>query len=481
MWKGRLSDMPAAEISALIIDLTTSVLANSIFIISMLLIIMVSACFLGRYIVLTKKLVISSLGVLMLAVLETVILNMFFTDDVSTEFRVITNYITTGFIFIYAFVFYLFAHKEKRLRRAIESVICLYMFTLYVSTMSQMTAIYYLGGTEKEFEKLFLVDFTRGELWLLIEVQTFVITAALFAVVYFGFYRPKKMFIIPVPYRIFFIIWILIFTIVPFFPVVLPSEDITISERYSLMSFMYAIGIELLGLIVPIFMIVSSTERALSSKNKYQETYLAAELEYINQYKKQQTETRAFRHDIKNNLAVTQMMLDEGQIEEARKHITDMLGNVSSLSQKYATGDDMLDIIVSMKADRMEELGISFSLDGVADGGLKIKPMDMCSIFANALDNAIEAASECEAPSVSVNIKRTDKFFIIKITNSTKEKADIGKLMSSSGYTSKNDKEHHGFGLMNIRRSVENYNGVLKADATDSTFTLSVMMPRQGK
>lgn len=473
--------MPGAEISANITDVTITVLSNAVFIISMLLIIMVSACFLGRYIVLTKKLVFSSLGVLLVVVLENVILNMIITDDVSTEFLVITNYITTGFIFIYAFVFYLFAHKEKRIRRAIESVICLYLFNLYIATMSQTTAIYFLGGTEKEFERIFLVDFITGDIWLLIEVQTFVITAALFAVVYFGFYRPKKMFIIPVPYRIFFIIWILIFTIVPFYPALLPSDRITTGERYSFMSIMFAIGINLLGLIAPVFMIVFSTERALRSKNKYQETYLAAELEYINQYKKQQTETRAFRHDIKNNLAVTQMMMDEGHIEEAREHIKDMLGNVSSLSQKYATGDDMLDIIISMKADRMEELGISFSLDGVADGGLKMKPMDMCSIFANALDNAIEAASECETPLISVNIKRTDKFFIIKIANSATAKADIGKLLSSSGYTSKNDKEHHGFGLMNIRRTVEDYNGVLKAEATVNTFTLSVMMPRPEK
>ena len=138
----------------------------------------------------------------------------------------------------------------------------------------------------------------------------------------------------------------------------------------------------------------------------------------------------------------------------------------------------MLDIIVSMKADRMEETGIAFTLDGVADGGLKIRPMDMCSIFANALDNAIEAASSCQSPSISLNIRRTDRFFIIKISNSTSSKVDTGKLMASTGYTSKADKEHHGFGLMNIRRSVEDYNGVLKAESTDDTFTLSIMMPR---
>ena len=105
--------------------------------------------------------------------------------------------------------------------------------------------------------------------------------------------------------------------------------------------------------------------------------------------------------------------------------------------------------------------------------------MDMCSIFANALDNAIEAASSCEAPHISLNIKRTDKFFVIKITNSASKKIDAEKLLSSSGYTSKKDKDHHGFGLMNVRRAVEVHNGILKADSQADSFTLSIMLPRQ--
>jgi sensor histidine kinase regulating citrate/malate metabolism len=155
-----------------------------------------------------------------------------------------------------------------------------------------------------------------------------------------------------------------------------------------------------------------------------------------------------------------------------------MLGEVSALSPKYVSGDEMLDIIISMKADRMDELNIKFTLDGVADGGLQIKPMDMCSIFANALDNAIEAASKCEEPFVSFSIKRTDKFFVIKIINSADKKTDIGKLLSTSGYTSKSDKDHHGFGLMNVRRAVEDYNGILKAESDEKSFTLSILMPR---
>lgn len=175
------------------------------------------------------------------------------------------------------------------------------------------------------------------------------------------------------------------------------------------------------------------------------------------------------------------MMLEEGHTEDARKHIENMLGEVSALSPKYVTGDEMLDIIISMKSDRMNELNIRFTLDGVADGGLNLKPMDICSIFANALDNAVEAASSSNEPYISFGIKRTDKFFVIKITNSVSHKIDTEKLMSTSGYTSKSDKDHHGFGLMNVRRTVEKCGGLLKAESDDRSFTLTIMLQRSGQ
>jgi signal transduction histidine kinase len=467
------------ETTTFIIDIIMSVLSNLQFIILLLLIVIIAACFLGRYVVLTKKLAISSLGILVLSIIGAVIMNLFFDEDDTNDIYILWNSILNIIMYAYSFVFYLFAFKEKRFLRAVEATVCFYLLTLYISSFSQLTVVYFSGGTFEVFSEIFIDGFGTGPLWFAICAVGFLITSALFAVAYFGFYRPKKYYVIGIPYRILFVVWTAMFVILPFVPAILPPEDITLEQRYQLMSLMFAIGIVVLGLAAPVMVVVSAADRALREKNKSQETYLSAELEYIGRYKRKQTETQQFRHDIKNNLALTQMMLEEGHFDEAKEHVSDMLGNVSSLSPKYVTGDEMLDLIISMKADRMDESNIRFTLDGVADGGLNIKPMDMCSIFANALDNAAEAASKCPDPYVSFSIRRTDKFFVIKITNSASGKVDAGKLLSASGYTSKTDKEHHGFGLMNVRRAVENCDGIIKAESEDNSFTLSVMLPRE--
>lgn len=459
------------------------VLGDLDYIFSMLLVVIVAACFLGRYIVLSKKLVLSTLSLIGVTVIGTVAINavlasMGYTDKVDIDTNMFINSIFNAAIFVYSLIFYFFAFKEKRILRAIESAICLYLVRLYLSTFSQMAVVYFAGGTFEIFRVVYLDDFGYGKYWTAISITNFAITLALLLIAYFGFYRPKKYYIISIPARILFIVWAVLFVVFPFIPAAMDSADTTLELRYGVMSVIYAAMLVILGLAAPVLLVIFSAERSMLEKNRSQEAYLAAELEYIGQYKKKQVETNRFRHDIKNNLALTQMMLDEGHVEEAREHLKDMLGKVSSLSPKYVTGDEMLDIIISMKADKMDELNIRFTLDGVADGGLQIKPMDMCSIFANALDNAIEAASSCKEPFISFAIKRTDKFFVIKISNSAEKKIDIGKLLSTSGYTSKSDKDHHGFGLMNVRRAVEDYNGILKAESDEKSFTLSILMPR---
>jgi sensor histidine kinase regulating citrate/malate metabolism len=324
---------------------------------------------------------------------------------------------------------------------------------------------------------------------------SFVVTILILLLLYFGYYKKGRYYVLGIKSRVFFVVWLFVFYIFPSIPVY-GTDD---AMKYRLLCYIFGVLIPLVGVIAPSLLIMTAAEKSLKEKNEYQENYLNAELEYIEQYKRSQTETRAFRHDIINNLSLTSMMLDEGRTEEAGEHLKSLLGNVRALSPSIITGDEMLDCIVAMKADKMKEMGIAFTTDGVVDGGLHMKPMDVCSIFANALDNAIEACSHLlpeakengsgeEAPAeetasvnqphVDMKIKRTEKFFVINIANSAKGKVDIEKLMSSSGYTSKKDTEHHGFGLRNIRRSVEEYDGILKAESKDDEFSLAIMIPR---
>ena len=476
--------------------------SNITFMMSMMVVILISACFLGRYVAISKKMVIGALGVV---ILETILL-MFcnineknfvsqtetalavYVDEVdipAQEFHEMIGYFVTGLMsivinsvaFAYAFVFYLFSFREKRVLRSLGATVGLYGYYLYMQTTTLYAIVYLSGGNTVYLDAISLGDDSSNFIRLIYQLICLAITASVLAILYFGYYRKKIFYVIGVKTRIFFILWLLLFSVFPTLPIALPGE---VDERYQMLCILMGVLLPVIGTLAPVLMIMNASDKSLKERFQYQENYLNAELEYIEQYKQKQTETRAFRHDIVNNLSLMSMMMNEGKEKEAKEHLEGLLENVAALSPEFVTGDEMLDCIVAMKADKMKQLSIPFTADGVIDGGLNMRPMDVCGIFANALDNAIEAAQEVrENPYISLEIKRTEQFFVVRISNSTVGKVDVEKLLLNSGYTSKKkDTELHGFGLRNIKDTASKYDGIVKAESREGEFTLSVMIPR---
>jgi len=233
---------------------------------------------------------------------------------------------------------------------------------------------------------------------------------------------------------------------------------------------------------LPFFIIRNCQSSYYGRLSEHQQYFLEAELNASKQYKAAQEETRAFRHDVQNNLTAVAMLMEQKKYDEAEQYINDMRTEVSSFSPKVVTGDEMLDSLISAKLTKMAENRIKFKIDGVIDGGLGWKPMDICTVFANALDNAIEAASqvtEGEPRNIGINIKKTAHQRLISISNSCKEDIDCKALMDESlHFTSKADKRLHGFGMKNIQKVIEKNGGMMKINCENKRFSLDMILQR---
>ena len=155
-----------------VLNLISIPLSDIAFMIAMLIVVMVSACFLGRYIVISKKMVIATIGILLVQIIFTFggdyiysifnpeiyeqIENSDFNEILNNkelasseqfaQFSLILSSVLNILVFGYAFVFYLIVYKEKKLLRAIESLVCLYLYYNYINTVYQYMYIYYMGG-----------------------------------------------------------------------------------------------------------------------------------------------------------------------------------------------------------------------------------------------------------------------------------------------------------------------------------------------
>ena len=141
------------------------------------------------------------------------------------------------------------------------------------------------------------------------------------------------------------------------------------------------------------------------------------------------------------------------------------------------TGNDVLDTILSDKQLYCSQHQITLTI--VADGARLdfIETMDICSIFGNALDNAIEGVEKLADPQqrlIRVAVYTQNVFLIIRVENYCTAQLSV---VDGEYRTTKHDKDMHGYGIKSIRYTAEKYGGSVSADCSDNWFHLSVLLP----
>ena len=163
-----------------ILSYVVTALSDINFMLLMILIIMVAACFFGRYVNISRKMIIATIGILVLQIvvlfasdfillkanpeLYNAIDNLDISNGVSMlddEYRTyyavifLIQMIINLAVFVYAFVFYLVCYKEKKFLRALESTLILFLLSQYESMIIQYFLIYLKGGDPEYYNKLF--------------------------------------------------------------------------------------------------------------------------------------------------------------------------------------------------------------------------------------------------------------------------------------------------------------------------------------
>lgn len=230
-----------------------------------------------------------------------------------------------------------------------------------------------------------------------------------------------------------------------------------------------------------IFTVISiiKSKSAMHYKNisKINEYYMEIQLQYFEAYKNSQKETRRLKHDMKNHLICINDLCSKEKYSELSDYVKTLQDSISTLETIFNTGNSIADSIINEKYSIMEKNHISFELKGLFGENILIKPVHICTIFANAIDNAIEACMKIEEIShrrIDIEIKNSRNFLVLSFRNSIKEQL---KLKDNKIKTSKQDEENHGFGLENIRAVVNKYKGDCEIKVIKDTFEISIVLP----
>jgi signal transduction histidine kinase len=182
-------------------------------------------------------------------------------------------------------------------------------------------------------------------------------------------------------------------------------------------------------------------------------------------------------HDLKHQIAGLRADMSQ---EQRSQWIDSLEQELEAYKPEMETGNSVLDTLISGKMMNCRANNIKITC--VADGNLLdfMHVADICTIFGNALDNAIENVTLIEDPEkrlIHIAVSEKKNFVLIQINNYCES-----QIMLKNGYpvTTKADKESHGFGLKSIRYTVEKYHGTVTFDIKKNWFELTILIPQGG-
>ncbi|QYE97996.1 sensor histidine kinase [Paraclostridium sordellii] len=223
-------------------------------------------------------------------------------------------------------------------------------------------------------------------------------------------------------------------------------------------------------------MVVFKSIKDIKDKNEENLLKDKIDMQYNYYLNLQETQNKVKRlyHDMSNHIMCIKTMSSEQ--EDLNNYIDGISKNLNEFKEIYNTGNMILDIILNEKKAKCNENNISFSCDINFSKCSFIEMTDVCSIFSNILDNAIEACNKVNNNERYIKIRGTvvKSYYVIRCENSKMNKV---KIKNNKIITSKKDKFIHGIGLKSVKSSLKKYDGELEIEDFESEFLLQIYIP----
>ena len=194
----------------------------------------------------------------------------------------------------------------------------------------------------------------------------------------------------------------------------------------------------------------------------------------------QYSQAERLRHDLKNHVLALRGLWEERAWDKLGDYLKRMEDSAQFGANEEATGNRAVDALLFQKRKMAEDRQIVWECDVQIPKRCRISEFDLCVLFGNILDNAVEACmrlqqGEREAgrrPFINVQARTVKKCFLLEVKNSMR---DAEK--QESRFAEKENPQRHGIGLLNVGDVVRGYDGVMNTEMQNGVFDISVLLP----
>lgn len=261
-------------------------------------------------------------------------------------------------------------------------------------------------------------------------------------------------------------------------PLITLVMEIMLLEAQSVSQVQAIISIILMFVLnITAFYLYDSLSESYAQKSRFALIEKENEL-YCKQCELMQTSTQelqAFRHDLNNQFVAMNELLNNERYDELKSHIQALFRLTDERAIYSTTGNVAVDGIINYKLQNAMINHIKINADIAVPSELSIEIADIITILGNLLDNALSAIMQLpeEERSLSLKLVYGQERLIISMSNpyKTDVRYENGEIV-----TTKKDGRNHGFGIKNIEKVVEKYNGYMEITHDNKIFTADLLL-----
>lgn len=191
--------------------------------------------------------------------------------------------------------------------------------------------------------------------------------------------------------------------------------------------------------------------------------------------------TERLRHDMKNHIIALSGLCKDKEWEKIG-HYLKRLESAGLDEDGDLTGSKVVDALLCGKRQWAKKEKIRWECDVQIPRASGISEFDLCIIFGNLLDNALEACERMSGEDRFIHMQAgmAKTYFLLEIKNSTDSTVSFDATEKrKAGMTQKGNTIEHGIGLQNVSDVVDQYNGSMNIEVEDGIFTVAILLPRR--
>ena len=184
---------------------------------------------------------------------------------------------------------------------------------------------------------------------------------------------------------------------------------------------------------------------------------------------------RIERHDLRHRFQTLSTMLKNGQTDEALEYIGAAEEALSETDIKHYCSNPVLDAILLAYFSQAKELGIRVEANLDIPDTLPVPAADLSTVFANALENMINAVKELPVEQRVIFCKCiSTPCMMIEFSNPYEREVEF----SSDGLPV-SEKNNHGIGTHSIKAFADKYDAICSFKAENKMFKLQLAIKNQ--